>query len=624
MANFTVTPNMSMNNPTVGVDTGPDYANNIKGAIDIIDAHDHTGGPTKGINIVSAAININADLTINSNNLTNIRSTRFTQESATLSGGGDVGCLYDVNGDLYWNNGSGTAVKVTSGTAINVAGASNQVYPYTTIATNWTILNTDTYVLLDTDTTLSRSITLPLANSVTAGRYYIIKDKTGSAATNNITILRAGSDTLDGATSFVINGNYASQSIMSDGVSSWRLVRHIIPMVGDVTGTNAVSTVAKIQGNAVISTTLSATQDGYVMSWVNGSGQIQYIKYAGDVTGSPGASTVVAIQGNAVKSGALGSAQDGYVLEWINASSQAQWKPLSTGTVNLAGDVTGTTATSVVSKIDGATVPAAGSLTTGNVLQVSGSSALSYSPVNLAGGTNYVSGALPTANQVSQSMGGDVNGTTAASTVVAITGSASAVPIASTGNIITWASTTTAPGIKQSDLATGSGTGATLTIQAQNETGTTSIGGGLTLKSGTGTSTTGTVTIAAGSTTMVTATTSGVVIGTSTTNQTYSGGVVDGYTVIAGTSTIGDGYDIILINSAASRTINLPNPASCGAGSALARVFMIKDKSGTLNTNPATLVRFGSELIDGYAGSKTLNSNYGTWTLLTDGINWWI
>jgi hypothetical protein len=221
-------------------------------------------------------------------------------------------------------------------------------------------------------------------------------------------------------------------------------------------------------------------------------------------------------------------------------------------------------------------------------------------------------------------MGGDVNGTTAASTVVAITGSASAVPIASTGNIITWASTTTAPGIKQSDLATGSGTGATLTIQAQNETGTTSIGGGLTLKSGTGTSTTGTVTIAAGSTTMVTATTSGVVIGTSTTNQTYSGGVVDGYTVIAGTSTIGDGYDIILINSAASRTINLPNPASCGAGSALARVFMIKDKSGTLNTNPATLVRFGSELIDGYAGSKTLNSNYGTWTLLTDGINWWI
>jgi hypothetical protein len=63
-----------------------------------------------------------------------------------------------------------------------------------------------------------------------------------------------------------------------------------------------------------------------------------------------------------------------------------------------AGDVTGTHAASVVARINGATVPAAGALTTGNVLQVSGGSALSYGPINLAGGGAYVTGLLPLAN----------------------------------------------------------------------------------------------------------------------------------------------------------------------------------------------------------------------------------
>jgi hypothetical protein len=49
--------------------------------------------------------------------------------------------------------------------------------------------------------------------------------------------------------------------------------------------------------------------------------------------------------------------------------------------------------------LNGSTVPAGGSLTTGNVLQVSGSSALTYGAVNLAGGSNYVTGSLPATNQ---------------------------------------------------------------------------------------------------------------------------------------------------------------------------------------------------------------------------------
>ncbi len=53
---------------------------------------------------------------------------------------------------------------------------------------------------------------------------------------------------------------------------------------------------------------------------------------------------------------------------------------------------------SSVTGVNGATVPAGGALTTGNVLQVSGAAALSYDAVNLAGGSNYVSGVLPVTN----------------------------------------------------------------------------------------------------------------------------------------------------------------------------------------------------------------------------------
>lgn len=63
-----------------------------------------------------------------------------------------------------------------------------------------------------------------------------------------------------------------------------------------------------------------------------------------------------------------------------------------------SGDLSGAYPGATVAKVNGSTVPAGGALTTGNVLQVSGASALSYSPVNLAGGANYVSGTLAAGN----------------------------------------------------------------------------------------------------------------------------------------------------------------------------------------------------------------------------------
>jgi len=65
----------------------------------------------------------------------------------------------------------------------------------------------------------------------------------------------------------------------------------------------------------------------------------------------------------------------------------------------MSGDATiANTGAVTVVKINGATVPAAGGLITGNVLQVNGISSVTYAPVNIAGGANYITGILPTAN----------------------------------------------------------------------------------------------------------------------------------------------------------------------------------------------------------------------------------
>lgn len=75
-----------------------------------------------------------------------------------------------------------------------------------------------------TNTSVARAITLCAANAVPAGYLLTIKDESGGANSNNITVSRAGSDTIDGATTATITSNYGIIRLYSDGSSKWFII----------------------------------------------------------------------------------------------------------------------------------------------------------------------------------------------------------------------------------------------------------------------------------------------------------------------------------------------------------------------------------------------------------------
>jgi hypothetical protein len=72
--------------------------------------------------------------------------------------------------------------------------------------------------------TTDSAVTLTLAtNDMFVGRVLTIKDETGNAATNNITVDTEGAETIDGAASKTVSTNYGYISVYSDG-SNWFVV----------------------------------------------------------------------------------------------------------------------------------------------------------------------------------------------------------------------------------------------------------------------------------------------------------------------------------------------------------------------------------------------------------------
>ena len=113
------TTNMSLNEPSVGVTTGPTWATQTNSNWETIDTHDHTSG--KGVQLTPSALNINSDLEFNQNSATELKNVIF---DSSVTAAATNYSVYQDSGNLYWRNGSGTAVQITDGSGINTSGGS--------------------------------------------------------------------------------------------------------------------------------------------------------------------------------------------------------------------------------------------------------------------------------------------------------------------------------------------------------------------------------------------------------------------------------------------------------------------------------------------------------------------
>ena len=121
----TLTPLMSLSLPTIGVDSGLVWEQQINSNMNILDGHNHSIG--SGNPITPSGVNINSDLPFNGNNAISLLSARFIPQLSVLTGASDLSSLYVVGTDLYYNNTSGIPVQITSGSTVHAtsSGISN-------------------------------------------------------------------------------------------------------------------------------------------------------------------------------------------------------------------------------------------------------------------------------------------------------------------------------------------------------------------------------------------------------------------------------------------------------------------------------------------------------------------
>jgi hypothetical protein len=95
----------------------------------------------------------------------------------------------------------------------------------------YVILATDRVVSTSAALTSPRTWTLPAASAVNAGQELTVTDLFGGVtSTNTLTVARAGSDTIAGATSIALNAPFAGVVLVSDGSSKWSVKHLLMPI----------------------------------------------------------------------------------------------------------------------------------------------------------------------------------------------------------------------------------------------------------------------------------------------------------------------------------------------------------------------------------------------------------
>ena len=168
-----------------------------------------------------------------------------------------------------------TSARILDGTIVNGDVSASAAIDPSKVAQNVvTFSNADAVVATSTrklvqigTMSASRTVTLPAASGVPAGTELVVADLSGSVTTTNtIVVSRAGSDTVNGATSTTIGAAYGWRRFVSDGSSKWVFDGgvHRTSDTGTVTSTNILDGTIATADLADGAITPIKTSGGYV------------------------------------------------------------------------------------------------------------------------------------------------------------------------------------------------------------------------------------------------------------------------------------------------------------------------------------------------------------------------
>lgn len=254
--------------PAIGLEPAPDWGQDLNSSLSLIDTHDHT--PGNGVQLSTSSLNINADLTLNGNNLTVVRSVRFDPQVAPLAGGSDVGIVYESGVDLYYNDGNGNQIRLTQSGSI--AGTSGSITGLVSPAAASYVFGSKTFVfqqdtnkaanmdiaslIIRKTTTSSPGITLSAPSALSSGYTFtlppspppvpsaLVSDASGNLSFTNTTSI----DSID------VTNQTSTGSLLVTGVST--LTGNVSVPSGDIiAGQNITAAVGAVSAALIVSTT---------------------------------------------------------------------------------------------------------------------------------------------------------------------------------------------------------------------------------------------------------------------------------------------------------------------------------------------------------------------------------
>jgi hypothetical protein len=119
---------------------------------------------------------------------------------------------------------TGATPTFAGGTFTGTVTTAGQKITRTASSSSSFTVNAGDYYIAFTASNTAQTATLPSGATAGTGAVYLFKDDSGTALAGNKTIARAGSDTIEGGTSWILDSNGRSVKLVWNG-SEWKVIK---------------------------------------------------------------------------------------------------------------------------------------------------------------------------------------------------------------------------------------------------------------------------------------------------------------------------------------------------------------------------------------------------------------